>query len=122
MARILVADDSFLQRRMIGAALKEEGHECIEAVNGKDALEKAGTESPDCILLDLLMPEIDGFGVLDAMREKGMNIPVVIFSADIQDTTRAKCKELGVADFINKPINDDVLREAVRNALESHGE
>ncbi len=122
MARILIADDSFLQRRILGNILKEEGHETIEAVNGKDALEKAGTESPDCILLDLLMPEIDGFGVLESMREKGLNIPVIIFSADIQDTTRAKCYELGVVDFINKPIDDEVMREAVRNALKSRGE
>ncbi|MCP4691509.1 MAG: response regulator [Desulfobacterales bacterium] len=122
MARILIADDSFLQRRMLGNVIKDEGHEVIEAVNGKDALEKAGAESPDCMLLDLLMPEIDGFGVLDGLREKGLKIPVIIFSADIQDTTRAKCYEMGVAAFLNKPINDEVLRKTVRNVLTSHGE
>ncbi len=122
MARILIADDSFLQRRILGNILKGDAHETIEAVNGKDALKKAETESPDCILLDLLMPEIDGFGVLESMREKGLDIPVIIFSADIQDTTRTKCYELGVADFINKPIDEDVLRDAVHNALKSHGE
>ncbi len=122
MARILIADDSFLQRRMLGNVMKGEGHETIEAVNGKDALEKAETESPDCLMLDLLMPEIDGFGVLEGLREKGRKIPVIIFSADIQDTTRAKCYELGVAKFLNKPINDDKLRQTIQNVLKSHGE
>ena len=117
MGRILVVDDSWFQRKQIAKILKAHGHGMIEAVDGKDAVDKALEEKPDCMLLDLLMPEMDGIQVLEYLRKEESDIPVIVLSADIQDTTRAKCFELGVADFINKPVNEESLRDALANVL-----
>lgn len=117
MGRILVVDDSWFQRKQIAKILKTHGHGMIEAVDGKEAVDKALREKPDCILLDLLMPEMNGIQVLEYLRKEQSDIPVVVLSADIQDTTRAKCFELGVVDFINKPVNEGSLRDALDNVL-----
>ncbi len=84
----------------------------MEAVDGRDAIEKLGDEKPDCLVLDLLMREIDGFGVLESILNNELNVPVVVFSADIQDTTKERCFALGAKSFVNKPINEkDLLAE-----------
>ncbi|MDM8516264.1 response regulator [Desulfobacterales bacterium HSG16] len=122
MYRIMVADDSWLQRKKIGKFLQTNGFEVIEAVNGKDAVEKSGVDMPDCILLDLLMPEMDGIEVLRTFQQDGTSIPVIIFTADIQDTSRARCFELGATDFINKPIDQDKMLEAIQKILDIKGD
>ncbi len=119
MAKIMIADDSWLQRQMLGKILKCQGYEIMEAVHGKDAIEKLGEEIPDCMVLDLLMPELDGFGVLESIRDNELNIPVVVFSADIQDTTRDKCFDLGAKGFVSKPLNEDELLAEVGKAIGS---
>ncbi len=78
MALILITDDAAFARRMVKKALKEDNHEMLEAVNGKECLEIVSTNSPDCILLDLLMPELDGFGVLKKLQEPCSNIPIIV--------------------------------------------
>ncbi|MDY6964445.1 MAG: response regulator [Halobacteriota archaeon] len=120
MARILVVDDSMLIRQIVKKALKTEGHEVIEASDGVEALEKAVAEKPECIFLDILMPEMDGFGVLEKLKEKGLSIPVIVLSADIQETTKTKCFELGVADFLNKVPKEDEMLGALQKVLSSN--
>ncbi len=122
MYRILIADDSWVQRKSIAKFFKEGGYEVLEAVNGVEAVEKAIAEAPDCILLDLLMPEMDGMEVLKVFQEKNLKIPVVILTADIQHTTRAKCFELGVVEFINKPVKKDEMLEVVRRISGTKGD
>ncbi len=117
MALILVADDSWLTRQMVGKVLKSEGYDIIEAVNGTEAVDTAETRSPDCVLLDLLMPELDGFGVLQAFAEKELPIPVIVLSADIQETSREKCLAMGATAIINKPPKNLELLGAIDAAL-----
>ena len=121
MALILVVDDSWLTRKIVGKILTSGGYDVEEAVNGTEAVEAAEGGRPDCLLLDLLMPELDGFGVLEILREKELAIPVVVLSADIQQTSLARCLELGARTVINKPPKDQELLEAIRAALESTG-
>ena len=121
MSKVLIADDSFLARQLFIKVLKGKGYEVIEAINGQDAMEKILTQSPDCLLLDLLMPEMDGFAVLKALREKNLSIPVIVVSADIQETSRVKCHELGAVGFINKPIKDDGILSAIQKAIAPKG-
>ncbi len=117
MAKVMIADDSRLQRQMVGDILKSQGYEVVEAVDGKDAIEKLGNELPDCLVLDLLMPEVDGFEVLESIRDDELNVPVVVFSADIQDTTKERCFALGARSFVNKPIKGDELLIEVGKVL-----
>lgn len=118
MASILIVDDSMLIRQILFKTLKTAGYEVVEASNGIEAMEKIKNENPDCIVLDILMPEMGGFEVIEALKEAKLDIPVIILSADIQKTTKTKCFELGVFDFINKLSSEDELLGAIKRSLD----
>jgi twitching motility two-component system response regulator PilH len=117
MARILIVDDSLFQRRIISAPLKSEGYEVIEAVNGRDGLVKRETQKPDLILLDILMPEMDGFEVLKELQAKNNTIPIIMLTSDVQNTTRDECLLLGAKAFVNKPVKAEELLPVIRSYL-----
>lgn len=117
MALILVVDDSTFTRSTISKFLKGEGHQVVTAENGRQAIEKIEEHNPDCMLLDLLMPDMDGIDVLKVLDKNDKDIPVVIVSADIQQTTRDECDKYNVAKFLNKPIDWDQLRSAIDHEL-----
>lgn len=117
MASFVVIDDSAFQRRVVCKVVKNEGHTLVEAENGLQGLYRIETVWPDCVLVDLVMPKIDGFGLLAAMQENKIDIPVIVITADVQDTTRQQCQSLGARAFINKPINEAEVLETIRNVL-----
>ncbi|MEO0854760.1 MAG: response regulator [Cyanobacteria bacterium J06648_11] len=120
MALILVTDDAAFTRRMIRKALVEnDEHVVIEASNGVECLEMLDSHSPDCILLDLLMPELDGYGVLEAVRDRGLKTPVIVLSADIQDSARKQCMELGAYAMLKKPPKPPEVRSMINQAIEA---
>ena len=119
MPRVLITDDSQLTRRILKTILEADGHEAIEASSGGAALEMIDSHVPDCVLLDLLMPDMSGFDVLKTLNDKGISIPVVVVTADIQETARERCIQMGAVDFLNKPPKEQDLRAAVRKALAS---
>jgi CheY-like chemotaxis protein len=102
--------------RIIGDA-----YEISSVNNGLVALEALRNESFDLVLLDLLMPEMDGFAVLEAMKGMRRKPPVLVISADIQDTTRERVLKLGAVGLINKPPKKDQLLSALNTALISAG-
>ncbi|MFA7536555.1 MAG: response regulator [Desulfuromonadales bacterium] len=103
MAKVLVVDDSNFARLSICNILKAAGCETAEAANGLEGLAKLEEFNPDCILSDLLMPEMDGIEFLAALKEKGNRVPVIVLTADIQESKKQLCLSLGAAGFINKP-------------------
>ncbi len=105
--KILIIEDSVLSRTFMKDYLKDKDIDIEEAVNGVDGLDKIDKFHPDLVFLDLLMPELDGFGVLERLKEQKIQIPVVVLTADIQETTRKRCFDLDVKYFLNKPINRD---------------
>ncbi|OEU67750.1 MAG: hypothetical protein BA863_12825 [Desulfovibrio sp. S3730MH75] len=117
MALILVVDDSSTMRKAITKVLKEGGHNTLEGADGRKGLEIAAIHAPDCILLDLIMPEVDGLGVLKTLREQGSKIPVIVLTADIQEIVRKECLELGATAFINKPMIGPELLKTIRKVL-----
>ncbi len=114
---VLLIDDSPFARQMIAKILTAQGNEVLEAMNGQEGIEKAEQYRPDCIVLDLLMPEVSGFGVLRALKEKDLMIPTIVLSADIQETTQAECLKLGAVAFLEKPLEEGKLLEAVHGVL-----
>jgi CheY-like chemotaxis protein len=114
---ILIVDDSRLIRTMVRKILKETGYAVEEAVSGSEGLAKVDAEKPDCIILDILMPGMSGYDVLSELKSKSLGVPIIILTADIQDTSRKKCMDLGAVDFINKPPKDDDLINAIDRAL-----
>lgn len=114
MPKLLITDDSMFQRFNLAKLAKEEGFTVLEAKNGGEALEMAQAESPDALLLDLNMPDMNGIEVLEALAKRGDALRILVVTADIQDTTRARCRELGVTVFLNKPVDEAPLREELR--------
>ncbi len=117
MTSILVVEDSWLTRRVICKILRAEGYETWEASSGPEALEMIRTQTPDCMLLDLLMPDMEGREVLQSMRDAGLKIPTIVITADIQATTREECMELGAIAVIHKMPNSDELIGWIEKAL-----
>ena len=118
MPSVLIADDSGTVRKSLAGQFEAEGFTALEAEDGLQTIEKIRSYAPDCVILDLLMPEMGGLEVLKKLKEENIKVPVVVLSADIQNTTREKCMELGAVDFINKPLRDTgkIIR-AVQSAL-----
>ena len=117
MARILIVEDAKLTRRMLSKILRQEGHEVLEASGGLQGLELAMIHSPDCIFLDLLMPDLDGLEFLQILRDECLKIPVVVITADIQETTREECLKLGAVAVMRKVLKPDTLRQGIQIAF-----
>ncbi len=115
MATILIIEDSRFTRSSISKVLKASGYEVLEAENGSQGLEAILRSRPDAVISDLLMPEMDGFELLEALRSRAISVPVIIMSADIQDTTRSRVLELGAKILLNKPFQGPVLLEVLRD-------
>jgi len=114
--RVLVVDD---ERRMVGFIrlnLEQDGFEVIEAYNGTEALERLRDSLPDLILLDVMMPDIDGFEVLRTIREVSQ-VPVVMLTAKEEEDDKVKGLELGADDYVTKPFSPRELVSRVRAVL-----
>ncbi len=116
-ARVLVVDDILPNVKLLEAKLSCEYYEVITATSGLEALEKVENENPDIVLLDIMMPGMDGFEVCERIKSnpETSHIPVVMVTAltDIQDKVRGL--EAGADDFLSKPINDIALMARVRS-------
>ncbi len=117
MALVLIIDDSAFQRRVIRSLVRDAGYETEEAENGRAGLEKIAARKPDCILTDLLMPDMGGLELLESLREPGAAIPVIIITGNIQESVRQRCLELGAAAVVNKPVRQEELLPAIEKAL-----
>jgi len=122
MSRVLITDDSLLQRRTLSAIVTDAGHEVDTACNGQEALEKIQAHPPDCLLLDMLMPIMNGVQLLEHMKSLGVTLPVIVLTADVQDSSKDRCLELGATTFLIKPVKQDQLRrvlQSIRPALQA---
>ena len=118
-ATILVVDDVRIIRRLVKVNLELEGHTVFEAENGKEALERIGELKPDLILLDVIMPFLDGFQVLKRLREdeQTRSIPVIMLTSCTEEANQIKSWEIGISDFVAKPFNPNALVSVVNQVL-----
>lgn len=121
MTTILVIDDAALSRQVLRKILQTEGYTIWEAKNGIEALEilEKKQQKPDCILVDILMPEMGGVEFLTVMRQQELKIPTIVITADIQETTRVKCLQLGAITVMHKLVKPNELRDCIKKALEN---
>ena len=117
MARVLLVDDSMYQRIKLRKILEAAGYEVVEGSDGEQGLAVAASSNPDCMLLDLLMPKVDGMQVLRQLQENHQTIPVIIHTSDIQLETKKECLYLGAVAFLNKPASEADLLAAIADAL-----
>ncbi|MFT5089476.1 MAG: two-component system NtrC family sensor kinase [Planctomycetota bacterium] len=118
--RILIVDDTLQNIQVLGTTLKKEGYQLNAAQNGQQALKLAQKTLPDLILLDIMMPEMDGFEVCQHLKadDKTRHIPVVFLSAKVETQDMVKGFELGAIDYITKPFNTVELLKRVETHLE----
>lgn len=112
--KILIAEDDLNIRQGLEKALSREGYTIIVAENGLVALEKYQTEQPDFIILDIMMPELDGYTVCRDIRKHNEHIPIVFLSAKDEEIDRVVGLELGADDYISKPFGIHEVRARIK--------
>lgn len=119
MTRILVAEDDPMTLQLIKFKLQQNGFMMITAKDGEAAMNLVQSEKPDLVILDGMMPLLDGFEVLHRMKENPelKSIPVVMLTARTQDTDMQRGMELGAADYVIKPFSPTELLNRVRKVL-----
>jgi twitching motility two-component system response regulator PilH len=121
MARILVVDDSPTEMFRFKEILSKNGYDVLEAFNGADGVTLAQAELPDLVLMDVVMPGVNGFQATRqiARSEKTKHIPVVIVSTKDQDTDRVWGKRQGAIDYLTKPIDEAQLLSVIQQYLKA---
>jgi CheY-like chemotaxis protein len=119
MKRILICDDDPAILRVLQVNLEVEGYTTLLAHHGEEALEVAAKENPDLIILDIMMPRLDGYQTCERLKadDSLKDIPVVFLSAKAQQSDIEKGKTYGVADYLTKPFDPDVLVETIERLL-----
>ena len=117
--KILVADDTENGRELVKTVLENSGYEVIEAKNGLEALDCARRDLPDLIILDLHMPGLDGFGVIEQLRREQpfASTPIVALTASAMMGDKERAMSLGFTGYITKPIRLALLRSEVKRLL-----
>jgi two-component system alkaline phosphatase synthesis response regulator PhoP len=117
-ARVLVADDHAGTRELCRVALEEAGLEVLEAGDGYAALELARRERPELLLLDVMMPGLDGLRVAEILRREDASVPVAFLSARAAFEDQVAGIERGAVEYIAKPFDPDALRARVLELLD----
>src|SRR6059036_3010690 len=116
-ARILIIKDERPMRTALADVLEAEGHRVLTAADGEEGLERALAEKPDLILLDLMMPRLDGYAVCAELRRLANPVPILILTAKGQLEDRVKGLDLGADDYLVKPFSTGELLARVRAVL-----
>jgi DNA-binding response OmpR family regulator len=124
MLRVLVIDDEPDVLLLCRVNLQHAGHEVIEAEDGEQGLADALDLSPDVVVLDLMLPRVDGYQVLLALRgdERTRDLPVLILTAKAQRSERRRCLEMGADRFVTKPFAPDDLGDALEELTSLTGQ
>lgn len=117
--KILIADDDPIIIKLLQVNLEMEGYDVVTAQDGQDAVEKAGKEHPDLVMLDIMMPRMDGWAARQALLgdPELKDIPVIFLSARAQQADLRKGYEAGVAEYITKPFDPVDLLDVVQKVL-----
>ena len=118
--KTVIADDNRVNRLLLARGLEKRGHTVVFAEHGREALDLMRREQFDLLLLDVLMPELDGYGVLDELKSDPhlRDIPVIMTSALDELDSVVKCVEMGAEDYLTKPINPVLLNARITASLE----
>lgn len=119
MPTVLYAEDDPEHRNMMRMTLKDANIILIEAVDGQEALQKIETQHPDLIVLDLFMPRLDGFSVMETVRAnpRTRHIPIIVLSAWPTGDNRKRTRKAGASEFVAKPYQPRALVKLIKNTL-----
>jgi DNA-binding response OmpR family regulator len=116
MTKILVADDEPLYQHLVRVNLEKEGYDVLTCGNGLDALEEVASHSPDLVILDIMMPKLDGLATCERIRQFSM-IPIIILTARGEEEDRVRGLNVGADDYVVKPFSATELVARVRAVL-----
>ena len=121
--RVLVVEDSAVIRRLIEVCLRPANLEILMREDGPSGLEAALNENPDLLVLDIGLPEMDGWEVLDRLRsnEKTKKLPVLVLTAHAEEESRRRADEGGADSFVTKPFQPNVFRQEVLSLIAARG-
>lgn len=119
MARILVAEDNAEIRALVSSILSEGGHKVSVAQNGRQALDLMAGESPDLLVLDIMMPQVDGYTVLKELKASGHrdNMKILVLTAKTSESDWVRGYKLGADAYITKPFDIDELTNQIEELL-----
>ncbi len=119
MARVMVVDDSPTDKEFLKQLLTRGGHEVIESNSGQEAVEQARKHLPDCVVMDVVMPGMNGFQATRTLTRdpKTAKIPVIVVSAKNQETDRLWAMRQGAKEYIIKPVKESDLLDKVNSVL-----
>ena len=119
MARILIVDDSPTEMYKLTSMLEKHGHEVLKAENGADGVALARLEKPDLVMMDIVMPGLNGFQATRQLTKDAetTHIPVIIVTTKDQETDKVWGTRQGARDYITKPIDEDLLIKTVNAVL-----
>lgn len=117
MLRILIVDDEVKIREVVNEYAKVSGYECDQASNGKDAIEMVKNNDYDCIILDIMMPELDGFSACKKIKAI-KNVPVIMLSARQEEDDKLFSFDIGVDDYVTKPFSPKELMARIKVVCE----
>ena len=119
--KVLIVDDESDLLEMISLRLEANNYQVICACDGQEGLDKARTEKPDLIILDIMLPKIDGYKVCRMLKfdEKYKQIPVILFTARVQEYDIKLGEEVGADAYITKPFEPDILMSKVSELLKN---
>jgi len=124
--RVLVIDDEPPIRKLLRVGLSAHGYQIVEASNGKMALELLSEQTPDLVILDVGLPDMQGHELLRTMRGRNDSVPIVVLSSRDDETGKVQALDSGADDYVTKPFGMDELlarmRAALRHQLQIHGE
>lgn len=118
--KILIVDDSKVMRQIVTRTLRQagyDGHDIVEAVDGKDAFDKVQSEAPDLVLSDWNMPNMTGIELLDALRASGSSVRFGFVTSEGSPEMRDRATSSGALFLIAKPFTSDVFRESLDSVL-----
>ena len=121
MPRILIVDDNEDNRDVLSRRLQRKGFEVTCAAGGQQAVELASSDRPDLILMDMNMPELDGWEATAQIRKDGITVPIVALTAHAMTGDRERAIESGCTDYHTKPVELDKLLELMEMLLTSSG-
>jgi DNA-binding response OmpR family regulator len=116
MKKILIVDDEENIRDLVDLYMRKAGFKTVHAKNGREALEKFDSEKPSLVILDLMLPYIDGETVAQKLRKKS-NVPIIMLTAKVDETDRVQGLEIGADDYVAKPFSPRELVARVKNIL-----
>ena len=116
---IMTVDDSPSMRMLLRAALTDLGYTVLEAEDGVQALERLDGVEPDLLITDINMPRLDGFGLIEKVREQDRhrNLPILVLTTESSDEKKQRARSAGATGWIVKPFHPDKLAAAIRRVL-----